>query len=273
MDKIEFIYPTPGYTASGYFSLSGYIASKSTLDKVTLLLDKQPLGVVEVNAHRYFHYPLGPETLKDGEHVFEVQANLPDGTLIESPDLFVTYRSEGPWIKIDNFQPGDFVTGRPFLKGSAGYFMQPFPEEKKEDKAGYEAYQKMLKEARVKTISLSFDNGKTFKKLGEKEKWQYRLETGILKAGNLYILVKGEFANGSSAITQTILKVDTKLPSVAMLVPEEGQKFNDKLEVLGTASDENGLESVSIACVPATKTATLFRSLSRASILISMGWV
>jgi hypothetical protein len=185
----------------------------------------------------------GPDDLEDGEYILEVQANVSEEKIIKSGKRDITYTHEGGWITITNFSTGDFITERPWLKGEAGYIMTP-PNE--EDKEAYRLYKEKAKELEISSILISFDNGKTFKKVSGTRKWQYRLETQRMPDGPARILVMAKFGEESTAITKTILLVDDKPPVVRMLAPEEGSQFNDSIEALGIASDENGLTDVSI---------------------------
>ncbi|MBN2535828.1 MAG: hypothetical protein JXB88_23310 [Spirochaetales bacterium] len=243
IDKIDIVFPGSGERVAGYFTIDGKVTSENSVKNVVILMNGEALKVLPVNDDGYFHITVGPDELKEGDYILEVQANISDEKIVKSGTRPVTYTHEGGWITIKNFSTGDFVTERPWLKGEAGYLLNP-PEG--EDKEALKAYREKVKEMGISSVMISFDNGKTFKKVSGTRKWQYRLETQRMPDGPARILVMAKFGEEASAITKTILVVDDKSPAVKMLTPEEGSQFNDTIEVLGIASDENGLADVSI---------------------------
>lgn len=243
IDKIDIVFPGSGEKVAGYFAIDGKVTSEDPVNNVVILMNGEALKVLPVNEDGYYSMTVGPDQLEQGEYILEVQANVSDEKIIKSGKRSITYTHEGGWVTINNFATGDFVTERPWLKGEAGYFMYPPAEE---DKEALKVYKEKAKELELSSVLISFDNGKTFKKVSGTTKWQYRLETQRMPDGPARILIMAKFGEEVTAITKTILVVDDKPPIVRMLTPEEGSQFNDTIEVLGIASDENGLADVSI---------------------------
>jgi hypothetical protein len=245
-DKIELLFPAEGSTLSGLFTLSGRVESQSLsqLSNVSILIDDRILGSAPIRENGYFSLDIGPEDLAAGEHRFAVEAIFSRDSRLRSEDRIFRYARVGPWIKISSFNVGDFVAGRPFLEGEAGYYLDPVAESDEEALRRYEETQKRYA---VRQVEVSFDNGRSFRRADGKGLWKYRLETQDIPNGKLRVLVKALFSQDRTAITQSLLQVDTKAPELAILNPEEGNRFNERLDVTGTARDVNGLQEVSVA--------------------------
>ena len=243
-ERVELLFPLAGAEVAGNFTVSGRVVSQESIAKAIALLDGAVQATVEVDARGYFFLDLGAEQLQAGKHTLQVQAQFPGGTQLLSEQRGIFYRRSGAWVQITSHRPGTFVTGRPFLEGQAGYYLeepqteeeQPAKERKRE-LAGHE----------VQKVEVSFDNGGSFRRADGKETWRYRLETQGLSNGPLRILVRATFVDGETAITRTQLQVDTDPPELVLLSPKEGGRFNQEITLRGTASDETGLESVEIS--------------------------
>jgi hypothetical protein len=147
-------------------------------------------------------------------------------------------------VQITSHSPGTFVTGRPYLEGQAGYYLEAVDPE---DEQSAKVRKRALAEHAVQKVEVSFDNGNTFQRADGKNSWRFRLETQGLANGPLRILVLATFADGVAAVTKTQLQVDTRPPEITLLSPEEGERFNQEVHLRGTAADETGLESVEIS--------------------------
>jgi hypothetical protein len=249
-DKIEMAFPVKGENLSGFFTLSGKVTTRSKIPSVSILVDGKPMFTADVNSYGYFFREIAPGNLADGDHVFKVEGRLPGDIRILSEEAKVSYKRSGPWVTVTNVATGDFVNGRPVIQGKAGYYYEPIGDDNKE---GYEAYKKALDENIVQAVSISFDNGRTFGKIGGDKDWRYRLEAYKLEAGNLRVLVRADFKSGESAFSKVILTVDNKPPQVIIVTPGEGGKYNESILVSGTASDENGVSEVSASLRPGDK--------------------
>jgi len=243
-ERVELLFPLAGTEVAGNFTVSGRVVSQESIAKAIALLDGAVQATVEVDERGYFSLDLGAEQLQAGKHTLQVQAQFPGGTQLLSEQRGIFYRRSGAWVQITSHRPGTFVTGRPFLEGQAGYYLEePQPEEeqpakeRKRELAGHE----------VQKVEVSFDNGGSFRRAEGNETWRYRLETQGLSNGPLRILVRASFADGEAVVTRTQLQVDTDPPELVLLSPQEGGRFNQEINLRGTASDETGLESVEIS--------------------------
>ncbi|MBN1699946.1 MAG: hypothetical protein JW881_20725 [Spirochaetales bacterium] len=242
VNRIEQIFPTDGESVSGYFTLCGRVISEKPVKAVSLLVDDVLLKSIDVDEYGYFSRECSPDEFSDGEHVIETAVSLEDGSSLSSGKQKLIYGRSGVWVKITNLKTGDFITDRPWLEGEAGYFLDPVEKEAGE---AYKEYQRLLKKNSVDRIEVSLDNGKSFKSASGTKKWKFRLETQNITDGDVRIMVRASCGD-HFAVTKAIVNNDDLAPAVTILNPEEGKRFNDKISVLGTASDENGLEDISI---------------------------
>ncbi len=242
--KVELLFPAKGETVSGLFTLSGRVISHTQIDKVTIVIDNKVFGLAEVNNHGYFNRPMSPDEIAAGDHVIRIEALFPGNARVLSEDAKITYTRSGPWVSVTNLTTGDFVSGRPFIEGKAGFFLDPVGEENRE---AFDAYRKQLEETRVTAVSLSFDNGRSFLPVNGLAEWKYRLEAYKLPQGELRPIIRAEFADNSTALAKLLLEVDNKAPDIAVTAPEEGSKYNESLLVSGTAEDANGLTEIAVS--------------------------
>ncbi len=245
VERVDLMFPTPGETLAGTFSVSGRVVSEETTPSVLVLLDGTMLDSAPVNENGFFSLDLGPESVEQGLHTLQVQVPRSQSFALVSEEQTILYRRSGSWVQITSAAGGDFISGRPLLEGRAGYFLDPVDSEDGEE---LKAHKRELVEHAVKRVEVSFDNGKTFQRADGKESWRFRVETQQLENGSLGVLVKASFADGASAVTRTQLQVDTEEPKIVLLSPREGERFNEEIQLRGTADDdETGLQSVEIS--------------------------
>ena len=151
------------------------------------------------------------------------------------------------WVTIENFTYGDFAINRPYIKGQAGYSIS-------EDELLFSRTKEATKEQKdataakkVAKIEMSFDNGKTFTELSTNEKWMYRIENQDIEEGYHFFLVRATMKNGETAITRTIIQIDNTAPSIRLIAPTTGGRYNQKLDVSGLSNDDVELKDVTIA--------------------------
>ncbi len=147
-------------------------------------------------------------------------------------------------MSIDSFAAGDYVTGRPFLAGTAGWFADPAEAPAEETPKGKA---KTNPDREVSLVEVSMDNGATFAKADGRESWKLRLESTELPNGPLRLLVKATFAGGGVAVTRVQLTVDTRAPQVTLREPQEGGRFNESVQLTGAAYDESGLKEIAVS--------------------------
>jgi hypothetical protein len=263
-ERVELFFPAGGERLAGPFAVSGQVVTRTALSgkNAVILVDGQPLATAPISDGGYFHLDVDPGAVASGDHALSVEVVLGEGARLLSEPRALQYAKEGPWVSIGSFAPGDYVTGRPFLGGSAGWLPGDSASPTADASAGEVASAegtgkdagakkakdpKVPAERKVRLVEVSMDNGTTFSKAEGTDSWRYRLESQQLANGVLRLLVKATFAGGATAVTRTQLIVDTRAPVVTLMQPEEGARFNESVPVMGTASDESGLKEVAVS--------------------------
>lgn len=188
------------------------------------------------------------EKLSDGIHKIQIRGKLSDGSEVVSSEITVDYSYAGPWLKIDNFDLGDFAVQRPKISGSAGYNLSD--EEIEIIKSKFKSISSDRKVdilgKVLDKVELSWDNGKSFETLGINKKWKFRVENEFLKDGFHYVIVKATFKNGEVASQRLLIQVDNQKPQIRLISPVPVGHYNGKLMFTGLSSDETNLKDVSI---------------------------
>jgi hypothetical protein len=240
--RVELYYPADGESLAGPFSICGRVLAKSLPESVQVTLDGQPLDTAPLEPEGWFRLDVEPAALGAGEHTLAVEAVLGPELHLSSGPRAVRYSADGPWVRIFSHSLGDYVTGRPFLAGKTGWLEQEAGEPEDAHSAA-----RRRAEHKVRLVEVSLDNGRSFRKADGQEAWRYRLESQELGSGELRLLVRATFENQAVAVSRTQLTVDTRAPVVRLLEPSEGGRFNDSLQLLGTAADESGLKEVAVS--------------------------
>ncbi len=242
-DYAELVFPAHGEPVSGRFTLDGRVVSAERLERASITVDGQPFATVELTGAGWFNLPVDAGALEDGARTFRVEAVSASGAAIASEPRTIAYTRDGPWVDIDSLASGDFVIGRPFLSGKAGWDV---PEPDTADKAAEAAYKRLVKEREAVLVELSRDNGKTWQAASGADKFKYRLETQEYPNGTLRLLVRATFADGRTAVRKRLVVLDTEPPAVTILRPAENGRYNGVISMEGTAADANGLAEVSV---------------------------
>lgn len=272
----DLLYPLNGEHLHGEFNIYGITTSEKEdpVQKVELYLDGKKLDAVpdaSVSATGYFMFhlenhmtqqgytqeqengsvlavPAREAYLEEGEHSYQVIVTTKAGKTVTSNEQTFIYSKYGPWVTIDNFAYGDFAVNRPMLKGSAGYTITEEEKEALKSKETSSEERNAIEAKRVKQISLSFDNGRTYKPVARagKNSWQYRVENLDIPAGYHFMLLRAEMENGEYAITRTVVKVDRTAPTIRMISPGVGGRYNQALEFGGLASDDVELKDIKL---------------------------
>lgn len=244
---VDLMYPLSGGHVQGIFNIYGQAVSRDPVKKLILFMDDLYVAETTLADTGYFKFVVTPEMLSEGSHSMYVQATTATGAEIISNKHLLNYVPSGPWISIDNFSMGDFVIDRPLLEGSAGYAMT---EQDLVDLESKETpkYEKEIIEAKsLKTVEISFDNGKTFELIGQNEKWRYLIEDDYLQEEYRFLIVRATMENGEISTTRSIISIDKTAPVIKLVSPAEGDLFNGELEFVGLASDNVTLEEVTVA--------------------------
>lgn len=254
-ERASIFYPLPGERVGPRFTVSGRVEAAAMPPAVTVYLDGSPLGEAAVDERGWFSLAVGPGTAPAGEFELAVEALTPAGAKLRSEARGLVYE-DGAWLTIDSHPAGAMVSGRPYLEGAVAWYTEPAD---RADKAAWDAYQETLKARQLVGVDLSRDNGRSFEPAqlireraaggpGEAmARFRYRLETQEYPDGELRLIARARFADGSSAQAKVILVVDTTPPELRIARPTENGRFNDALLVEGSASDAFALTSVELA--------------------------
>ena len=246
-NKIALLYPLNGEQIVGEWNVYGRIMSSTYPENVTLLIDEKESGSAAVSPTGYFSFRLTKELITEGEHHLAVKAAIVPNNPETSRSHTIFYKTEGPWVTIDNFAMGDFAVERPYIKGNAGYSLSDEDTVLLNDKKTPKDIRTLIAAKRVASLEISFDNGKTFQPLRSRGKWKYRLETGDMAEGEHFILVKATMENKETAVCRTIVSIDKTLPAVKLITPDEGGLYNEQLTYAGLVSDDVAVKKVELA--------------------------
>lgn len=243
-NKIEILYPLNGEILRGEFNVYGRIMLDKKVEEASLVIDGQEVETVPVSKTGYVAFKLNPEKIAEGKRNITLRVNQADSAAVSSDIRTINYQAVGPWITIDNLAMGDFAIERPYLKGRAGYTISDEEKKYAASKDATPEDKRAFKAKKVKRIDISFDNGKTFVSAKSTNKWKYRLETEDLAAGNHFLLIRAVMENREVAVCRTIIKIDKAAPTVTLIAPGEGGRYNNAIEFSGLASDNIELAKV-----------------------------
>jgi len=243
--KVEISFPLEGENINHNLTIQGRIIAKELPDEITLFLNERRLDTLDVKSNGFFSYIVPEDMLLEGPMEILAETEFDDGEVVTSPIRNLSFSVEGPWIRIENYLAGDFLRDRPWIRGTAGYVIpQSELDELAEDN---KALKELTRSKEIDYIQISLDNGKSFDDVNGKEEWKYRIETGLMQDGQIPVLLRARFQDGSTAVSKTLLIVDETPPDVALISPEEGMRFNDQIDIEGSADDIYGLDDVSVS--------------------------
>ena len=244
---LDLLYPLNGEHLQGVFSIYGMVTSEFDVKHVALFVDGKEFASSEVSSSGYYKFTITPDLIKEGEHVYSVRTTLSDGSVVYSEEQYFVYTPNGPWINVSSFSMGDFAVDRPYLEGEAGYSLTEAEMLTLKDKKASKEEKEAIKAKVVKSVEISFDNGKTFVPIGEKAKWRYRIENSEMEAGFHFMVVRALMENGEQASTRMIIQIDKTSPDVKLISPGEGGRYNETIEFSGLSSDDVALKNISLA--------------------------
>lgn len=242
-DSAELFFPAHGERISGKFTLDGRIVSSSPAGKASISLNGKPFAVVDPSKEGWFSLAVTPDMVEDGALTFRAESVSDSGSAIVSEPRTIEYTRDGPWVDVAALVTGDFIVGRPYLSGAAGWDT-PAPD--KSDKAAVARWRALVDGRTVVKVEISQDNGKTYNEAKGKGSFKYRLETQEYPNGTLRLTIRATFKNGETATRKRMVILDTERPHVALLKPSEGRRYNGVLSIEGTAGDANGLSEVAV---------------------------
>lgn len=277
LSKVDVLYPLNGEHCTGQFNIYGstYSEKDDPIEYVDLYIDRrkmEELGSATVTKSGYYKFSLDHHIpakliegmdasgnpisyaqgegydLSEGKHSFQTIAVTKNGRRVLSNEQTFIYKATGAWVTLETFTYGDFARNRPLLEGNAGYILTEEEKAELKDKTIPSDRRRELENRKVKRIYISFDNGKTYQPVAAEGKthWSYRVENLDIPAGFHFMLVKAEMGNGEKAITRTIVQVDRTNPSVTLISPGEGGRYNQELLFNGLSSDDIDLNDVTL---------------------------
>ena len=252
---VDILYPLEGEHKNGVFTVYGQAESESEITLLNLWVDDKFISNTTLTSCGFFKFDVGPEQIDEGVHTYYVESVLSSGKSVKSRVQTITYSPIGPWVTIDNFTYGDFAINRPYIRGQAGYSIS-------EDELLFSRTKEATAEQKANTaakkvakIEISFDNGKTFTELSTNEKWMYRIENQDISEGYHFFLIRATMKNGETAITRTIIQVDNTAPSIRLIAPTNGGRYNQVLNASGLSNDDVELENVTVTLRKGDKSA------------------
>lgn len=242
--SVDILYPLNGEHKQGVFTIYGQSEAEGTIQSLKLYIDQKFCQETTITDCGFFKFDMNPENMTEGTHTYRVDTILTNGTKVSSREQTITYTSTGPWITIDNLTYGDFATGRPYIRGQAGYSISEDDLLLSKTKEATPEFKAQIAAKKVAKVEISFDNGKTFNLLSTNEKWMYRIENMDMPEGYHFFLIRATMKNGETAITRTIIQIDNTNPMIRLISPSIGGRYNQKLDVSGLSNDDVRLEEV-----------------------------
>ena len=279
------LYPLNGEHVQGTFNIYGQTESEEDVPETAILyIDGRRVDAIDpvaITDSGYFKFQLRslikkPDTtstdaegntttlpgasyeLTAGSHSYYVVTTTRSGKNITSNTQTFVYNPYGPWVTLDNFTYGDFAFDRPMLKGDSGYALSPEDIEMLNSKESTKFQKEQIKaKSTVARVWVSLDNGRTYLPASKanKSKWQYRVESYDIEPGYHFLLVKAEMQSGDIAITRALVQVDRTDPTIRLISPGVGGKYNQTLAFHGLASDDIALKNVTLMLRPGDKNA------------------
>ncbi len=244
---VELLYPLNGDYKQGVFTVCGQVTSEKKIDSVALFIDGAHAGETDLTLSGYFAFTVTPEMLSAGAHSYKVEAKIVGGGAVSSAEQTLTYSPSGAWVTVDNFSYGDFAVNRPSITGRAGYAIDEEELTQAKAKGASKEQRQALDLKKVQKVEISFDNGRTFKKASSSGKWRYRIENLDMEDGFHFMLVRATMKNGEIAVDRSIIRIDNKRPSVHLISPNQGGRYNEELEFAGLADDNVGVRDVKMS--------------------------
>ncbi|WP_191015325.1 Ig-like domain-containing protein [Treponema zioleckii] len=245
--KVDLLYPLNGEFVQGNFNIYGTAKSESKITALDLYVDGEKVSETELSESGYFKFRITPDEMVAGKHDIQVQARFETASPISSNKQYLTYNPYGPWISIDNFTYGDFAFDRPYIRGTSGYNIDPAEKEAVKAKGAKKELVDAYESKYVTKVEISFNNGRTFQQISKKKNWKFRVENEDIAEGYHFLLVRATMANGEVAVTRCIVQVDSTKPTIKLISPGAGGRYNQTLEFSGLTSDDVALKRVNLA--------------------------
>ncbi len=226
-NQIHLLYPREGDRFNAFFKVEGIVDSgEQQPGSVVVILDGAVIGTADVMDSGRFVFSADSTMVSDGKHTLLVKSSEVD-TKVHSGKRNFIFHKEGPWILFKR-SSGDFLTRRTYIRGNFGY-----------------AAGKDKKTPKVKSLGISYDNGRTFIPVKPTSPWKARIETETYPDGSLPVLAEVMYEDSSRAYTKMVLTIDKTPPVVTLDTPKEGESFNSTLLLQGSADDNGQVKDIS----------------------------
>ncbi|NLJ09226.1 MAG: hypothetical protein GX438_02640, partial [Treponema sp.] len=260
-EMIAIASPVRGEFLAGKLRVQGFLKANRLPSAVNLLIDGVDTASITPKPNGWFVLDLPDDALTEGSHTLLVRYTNNENKVITSEPVTINYKPSGPWLLVNAFSSGDYIPGRPWLKGSAGWYLALADAEaesaadmalvseatQKGKKIDPKAMARSREQGRqVSLIEVSLDNGRTFLPAEGTTNWKFRLETQDYPEGLLPLLLRATYKNGERSVSKVILNLDKTPPSISILHPAEGGRFNQSLKVYGIAKDDVNLAAVKV---------------------------
>ena len=245
---IECLYPLDGEYVNGTFNLYGYLGGTDSASSVSLILNGEAIETVPVTPAGYFRFSLDGTRIPEGRQQLTVRSDFGGKEIVTSAPRVINYTASGPWVTVDSLTMGDFAFQRPWLTGRAGF--EPSAEDRailaneEADRDAIRAVKEKLSQNTIELIDISFDNGRTFDEVDMDDGWMYRLETQDMSEGMHYMIIRATLASGERAVTRMLVQVDKTAPTVRLISPQSGGRYNQEMEFAALANDDIELGEV-----------------------------
>ncbi|MDC7218865.1 MAG: Ig-like domain-containing protein [Spirochaetales bacterium] len=246
---VALLYPLDGASRKGFVNVEGRVYNVEKNLPVQIILDGKMFAMALPDDKGFFFCTFEEGVLNEGIHTLKALY----GSYVTEERVF-NFSSEGPWISFEGYKTGDYLTERTFITGRTGYVDSAVAKALAMDKK--ERENKDIAYPILERIEYSFDKGRTFsvlpgnkvsrKKGEESASWKVRIETELYPDGDLPIIAKAYYDDGSQVVEEILLRVDKKAPQVTIDTPSEGEGFNDKLIISGSSEDGNGMDEVTL---------------------------
>jgi len=245
--RVRILYPMDGETRNGTFNMYGQVETSNEVNKLVLIVDGKETETAALTSTGYFRFDFSSEIITAGEHSVYVRADLVGAPAVKSLEQKLNYSASGPWVTVNNFTMGDFSFQRAYLEGNAGYTLSDEDIEILANKESTKEQKEAVKAKTIDSVELSFDNGRTFEKVKGSGAWKYRMEDSYMHEGYHFMIIRANFKNGETAFSRFIIQIDKTAPSIKLISPGEGGRYNQQLTFSGLASDNVHLEDVKFA--------------------------
>lgn len=245
--SVDILYPLDNEDVTGTFNIYGKVTAEKAIDSIILYVDDASFATTTLSDSGYYKFELSADVLTTGKHKYKVRTILNNGEVIDSVEHDINYSAVGPWISVDSLSMGDFAINRPFMKGRADYNLSEEDLALLKAKDTPKEVKKAIQNKSLELVEISFDNGRNFVELSEKENWEYRIENSEMTEGYHFMVLRATMKNGEKALTRMIIQIDKTAPFIRLISPNEGGSYNQELEFSGLASDDVKLSNVHLA--------------------------